>query len=153
MTKRKRSCNTPKRSKGRKSGCRLRKIKHKRFLEGSHAKLKNALDKKLTVVKVCWKAHYAIIYYIYQEEPEKIYCNFKYLCYLLRCSLFYPPAPKIIVNLYYFSELEERPEGNFLIYHGFFWEKLVGKDQKEVGQLKLLLQSNQSFQNARRLCK
>jgi hypothetical protein len=143
---------SPKHCKGRKCGCRLRKKKHRNYLKWKHANLKAALQDKMSVVKVSWKAHYATITYE-NKKPVTNYCNYCYLRYQLRCRLFYSPSPFNFVNLYFFSQLERTSEGDFLKYYPNFTEKLLGKDQKEVEKLNLYLQSSLSIQDAKRLCK
>jgi hypothetical protein len=142
----------PKHCKGRKPGCRRRKKKHQSFLKSEKDKLKMAVADKLKIVKVVWIKHYACFTFVGSKD-DKIYCNYNYLCYMLRCRLFYESSPFCIINLYFYNKMEHTEEGDFMTGYPNLKEKLVGRDQKEIEARSAYLGSDTAFQDARKLCK
>jgi hypothetical protein len=152
MSKRKKALFAPKHCKGRKPGCRKRRKKHISFLKAEYTRLKNALADKSRVVRAGWIDHYATIIFS-DETQDKIYCNYNCLCFLLRNRLFYKPAPYIIINQYFYNQMEHTSEGDFMVGHPNLKEKLVGKTEKEISERSAYLGSDLIFQDARKLRK
>lgn len=152
MSKAKKTVYAPKHCKGREPGCRKRKKKHQGFLKSEKSRLKIAVADKLKIMRVVWKKHYACFTFVGGKE-DKIYCNYNYLRYLLRCRLFYESAPFCLLNLYFYNCMEHSEEGDFLTGYPNLREKLIGKDQKEPLARSAYLGSETAFRDAKKLCK